>query len=343
VSETALRCHRLAKHFGKVCAVQDVSLSLRRGNILSLLGPSGCGKTTVLRLIAGFEVPDSGWVEIAGSRVAGPESFVPPERRRVGMVFQDYALFPHLNVARNVAYGLAGRPDAQSRVGEVLQTVGLGGKEHRYPHELSGGEQQRVALARALAPSPALLLLDEPFSSLDAGRRVRLRMEVRRILRRAEATAVFVTHDQEEAFSFADVVAVMLAGRIVQVDTPRAIYDEPADPEVAAFLGETNLIPGTAIGDAAESELGRLTLRRPCAGSVRILLRRDLLRLRPDPGGEAMVESVEFRGHYQLCGIRLRRSGIELAVRLPDCIGPRPGDPVRIEPLGPVVAYPPGL
>jgi iron(III) transport system ATP-binding protein len=340
VSENALRCRELAKRFGQVRAVRGASLTLRRGSILSLLGPSGCGKTTVLRLIAGFEVPDSGWIEIGGSPVAGPSLFVPPEKRRVGMVFQDYALFPHLSVARNVAYGLTRHPQAKTRVGEVLQLVGLLGKELRHPHQLSGGEQQRVALARALAPSPALMLLDEPFSNLDAGQRVRLRTEVRRILLRAEATAVFVTHDQEEAFALADIVAVMLAGSIVQADTPQNVYGSPADPEVAAFLGETNLIPGTARGATAECELGRVPLRNPCAGPVHILLRRDSLRLRPDPEGKARVETVEFRGHYQLCTIRLRNSGIELAVRLPDTLGPQTGELVEIEPRGPAPAYP---
>ena len=339
MSDIALRCHQLAKHFGPTPAVRDVSVTLPRGSILSLLGPSGCGKTTVLRLIAGFEAPDSGWIEIAGRRVAGPEVFVPPEKRRVGMVFQDYALFPHLTVARNVAYGLTRRPEAETRVREVLQLVGLPDKERRHPHQLSGGEQQRVALARALAPSPALMLLDEPFSSLDAAQRVRLRAEVGRILRRAEATAVFVTHDQEEAFGLADVVAVMLAGRIAQADTPRAVYDSPADPAIAAFLGETNLLPGTARGAAAECELGSLPLRIPRFGPVLLLLRRDSLQLRPHPQGHAQVESVEFRGHYHFSTVRLIGSGIELAVRSADGPRPRAGERVRIELREPVTAY----
>ena len=218
-----VRCRGLTKIFGAVRAVDDMSLDVDPGEIVALLGPSGCGKTTFLRLIAGFERPDAGSVLLADEEVAGPGRFLPPERRRIGMVFQDYALFPHLSVADNVAFGLARRRrlsargahrDAAESVGRLLALVGLEGLGARLPHEISGGQQQRVALARALAPAPAVVLLDEPFSNLDATLRAEVRAEVRGILREAGATAVFVTHDQEEALSLADRVAVMRAGHL---------------------------------------------------------------------------------------------------------------------------------
>ena len=242
-SELALRTLALTKQFGDVVAVDAVDLDVRRGEFLGVLGPSGCGKTTLLRLVVGFERPDAGGVEIDGRVVVGPRRNLPPEERRIGMVFQESALFPHLDVAGNIGFGLA-RRDRGTRVAELVALVGLAGLQHRMPHELSGGQQQRVALARALAPDPALILLDEPFSSLDATLRAQLRGEVRDILRAAGATTVFVTHDQGEALEISDRVAVMRAGRIEQLSTPDELYLRPVNRFVASFVGEANLLPG---------------------------------------------------------------------------------------------------
>lgn len=240
MNRIAIRCQHLSKKFGQIHAVDNVNLTLGEGRFLALLGPSGCGKTTTLRLIAGFEPPDAGEIEIGGRLVNAPGLHMPPEQRSVGMVFQEYALFPHLNVADNVAYGIAKGVDKQKRVHEVLSMVGLAEVKTRMPYELSGGQQQRVALARALAPRPTLILLDEPFSNLDASLRSQVRAEVRQILRQALATAIFVTHDQEEAFSLADEVAVMIEGQIVQTDKPQKLYRRPVNKQVAAFLGNVN-------------------------------------------------------------------------------------------------------
>lgn len=224
-------------------AVNDVSISVDTGEILTLLGPSGCGKTTTLRLIAGFERPDSGTIDLGGIEVAGERAWVPAERRGVGMVFQEHALFPHLNVARNIGFNLGGLK-AASRVEMMLELVGLDGLGARMPHQLSGGQQQRVALARALAHDPVVVLLDEPFSSLDADLRVQMRAEVRRILKDAGATAVLVSHDQRDALAISDSIAVMKEGSIQQLGTPREVYQFPHTRFVAEFVGNSNLLEG---------------------------------------------------------------------------------------------------
>ena len=256
----AVRLEGIRKTFGELVALDDVALDLRESTMLALLGPSGCGKTTLLRLISGFEQPDSGTVEVRGRRVASATSMVPPERRRVGLVFQDLALFPHLTARQNVAYGIRRDPDHRVRTDELLEMVGLRADAERMPHELSGGMQQRVALARAMAPRPDVLLLDEPFSSLDQAMRTQLRGEVRQILRDARQSAIFVTHDQAEALTIADEVAVMTRGQVLQVAPPEIIYAEPATPYVATFVGVSNLVPAELHDGRARTRFGEVQL-----------------------------------------------------------------------------------
>ncbi|BBL78628.1 ABC transporter ATP-binding protein [Rubrobacter xylanophilus] len=334
-----VRLEGVGRRYGTVRAVEDLNLEVDRGEILALLGPSGCGKTTTLRLIAGFEPPDEGRIEISGRRVAGAGAFVPPERRRVGMVFQDYALFPHLTVRQNVAYGLARDEKRNSRLSAVIRLARLEGLEDRMPHELSGGQQQRVALARALAPEPAVVLLDEPFSNLDAALRARVRAEMRRILLAAGTTAVFVTHDQEEALSLADRVAVMFDGRVLQAAAPEELYERPADPRVARFVGEANLLRATASGGRALCALGEVPLREPASGPVEIMLRPEQLLVDPSPDGPAEVLEREFYGHDQLVRLRLP-DGERVEARLPGSRRLRPGGRVTVRVASPAVAFP---
>jgi iron(III) transport system ATP-binding protein len=314
----SVRLDGLSKSFGNVHAVREVSLELGGGELMAVLGPSGCGKTTLLRLIAGFERPDAGEVTVAGERVAGSGAWTPPERRRTGMVFQDYALFPHLNVARNVAFGLAARPrdEREALTRSTLELVGLQHKADRYPHELSGGESQRVALARALAPEPEIVLLDEPFSSLDATLRADLRREVELILRDAGATALLVTHDQEEALSLADRLAVMRDGRLVQVGAPEEVYARPAERWAAQFVGEVNMLPGVAHGAEVETEIGFFDLHAPASGTVHVAIRPEQLELRADARGNAEVIERQFRGHDVLYRLR-HEGGRAVLVQLP--------------------------
>ena len=296
-------------------AVDHLSLALRPGELLAILGPSGCGKTTTLRLLAGFERPDAGEIYVGGQKVAGRWAWAPPERRRIGMVFQDYALFPHLTAAQNIAFGLRGLPAAakQARVAELLEVVGLADLGDRYPHQLSGGQQQRVALARALAPRPAAVLLDEPFNSLDAAGRHTMRHEVREILRREGAAAILVTHDQAEAFALADRVAVLNGGHLEQLDTPTGLYHAPRTRFVARFLGLADFIPAQITSRGLSTEAGELPNPgiAPCAGAD-LLLRPEDLNLVPDPEGCATVVAREFRGAaltYTVelpCGQRVR-------------------------------------
>ena len=329
----------VSKSFGSLRAVQDVGLELRRGELVAVLGPSGCGKTTLLRLIAGFERPDAGTIDVAGTRMAGPGHWVQPERRRIGMVFQDYALFPHLSVEANVAFGLVrrGGEDRDRLTKRTLELVGLQHKTGSYPHELSGGERQRVALARALAPEPEVVLLDEPFSSLDASLRAGLRREVELILREAEATALLVTHDQEEALSLADRLAVMRDGRLVQVGSPEQVYLQPAGRWAAQFVGEVNVLAGVARGDAVETELGMFDLPRPADGTVHVGVRPEQLQLRPDRDGNAEVVEREFRGHDVLYRLR-HETGRTVLVQLPSLELHEVGDKVFVRPAPAAVA-----
>ena len=298
---------RYAKH--QAPAVHDLSLSVNEGEILALLGPSGCGKTTTLRLIAGFEAPDAGTVRLRGEVVAGEGRLVAPESRGVGLVFQDYALFPHLTVHDNVAFGLdrLERSARRSRVGDVLALVGLSGVGARFPHELSGGQQQRVAVARALAPAPALLLLDEPFSNLDADLRSQMRDDVEVILRSTGTTAVFVTHDQDEAFTLADRVGVLHQGRIEQIATPEEIYHRPATQFVAEFVGAADFLPGRVSRDGIETELGVFASRTGLAFGtpVEVMLRPDDVHFEARKEGAGVIIRRFFRGSECLYCIRL--------------------------------------
>ena len=289
-----LELHDVSKRFGPTAALDGASLNVARGEFVALLGASGCGKTTTLRVAAGFERPDAGRVELDGETVADARRFVPPERRGVGMVFQDYALFPHLDVAGNVGFGLS-RRDRSRRVREVLALVGLDGYGDRRPGELSGGQRQRVAVARALAPSPQLVLLDEPWSAIDPIHRAELREELSRVLRAAGVTVALVTHDREEAFTLADRIALMRKGRIVQVGRPEELYFAPADPWCARFVGASNLVSGELAA--------RLTGRHIARSEV--LVRPELVGLEPDPAGSAEVVKRTFLGHDVLYGVRL--------------------------------------
>jgi len=298
-----LELREISKAYGGVAAVDRLSLTVAAGRIGCLLGPSGSGKTTVLRAIAGFERPDAGEILAGGERLSGPGLWVPPERRRIGMVFQDYALFPHLDAMANVAFGLrdADRAVRRRRAAEMLELVGLADHAAKLPHELSGGQQQRVALARALAPRPRLVLLDEPFSNLDAEVRMELAQQVRAALVAEGATALLVTHDQREAFAIADEIGVMRAGRLEQWDAPWRLYHSPATRFVADFVGEGSFIQGTVLGPGRVStELGiiegQLTQGQPAGTLVDLLLRPD--DVIHDDASELRAEVIErvFRG-----------------------------------------------
>ena len=340
-SEQAVRVEDLTRRFGRVVAVDDLGFAVPRGRLLALLGPSGCGKTTTLRLIAGFERPDGGRI-VVGGRVAADRAtgaYLPPERRRVGMVFQDYALFPHLDVAGNVGFGLRDRAGRAARVGDVLELVGLAGLERRMPHELSGGQQQRVALARALAPCPEVLLLDEPFSNLDPALRARVRAELREILRRADATAIFVTHDRDEALSLADEVAVLWQGRLAQLGPPDELYRRPANLDVARFIGDADVLPGVAHGGQVTCEVGTLPSCAPTHGDVTVLVRPETVRLCPNPDATAVVVTREFYGHDQLVTVRLP-SGRLVRARLGPWQAFRDGERVDVTVEGVVALFP---
>jgi iron(III) transport system ATP-binding protein len=332
-SDLAIDAEGVEKAFGRTQAVAGASLHVPAGELVALLGPSGSGKTTLLRVIAGFEQPDAGRVAIAGRLVAGDGAWVEPEHRRIGMVFQDGALFPHLTVAGNVGFGA----ERRERVAECLELVGLAGRADDYPHELSGGERQRVALARALAADPDVVLLDEPFAALDAGLRDSLRAEVAEILRAAGTSALLVTHDQAEALSLAGTVAVMREGRIEQVGTPEEIYERPRSRWLASFLGDADVLPGTARDGVVECELGRFGAAAELAGDVHVVIRPESVAIGLGQGSDAVVVARSFYGHDQLVHLELP-SGLRVRSRRLGFPAWHPGDRVRIWVDGPVTA-----
>ena len=331
----------VVRRFGNVVAVDRADLEVERGELVALLGPSGCGKTTLLRVIGGLETPQAGSVTVDGTMIEGPGVSVPPERRRIGLVFQDYALFPHLDVESNVAFGLPRGVDRRRRTAELLELVGLPGLQKRMPHELSGGQQQRVALARAVAPEPRLLLLDEPFSNLDPSIRERVRGEVRDMIRAVGITAVFVTHDQDEALSLASRVAVMDHGVILQTGAPRDVYGHPVDRRVAEFIGRPNFLPGKAGGGAVTCELGTLPLVAPVEGTVDVMVRSEDVTRVEEGGVSATIVEVQYFGHEESVLLRLG-SGSLVRARW-RAAGPLSvGETVHISVCGPVHAYPRG-
>lgn len=337
---TTLQVDNISKRFGEVEAVHDFSIEAEAGEFITLLGPSGCGKTTILRLLAGFEQADSGTIRIGDTVVADDTHFLRAEKRNIGMVFQDYALFPHLTVLKNVGFGLHGsKKERNKRAEEMLVLVGLHGYGDRMPYELSGGQQQRVALARALAPQPDILLLDEPFSNLDAALRVQVRGEVRSILRKAGTTTIFVTHDQEEALSLSDRVAVIFEGELHQIGTPFELYTRPATRQVATFIGEANFLKADATGSVAETVLGQVRLLSPKNGEVDVLIRPDMLHLLPtDEGTPAKVLWREYYGHNQRIGLELD-NGKELIARADTQIMYTAGQTIRVSVYAPLLAF----
>jgi iron(III) transport system ATP-binding protein len=342
---SSLQLDGVTRSFGPVVAVDRVDLSVPQSLITAVLGPSGCGKTTLLRLIAGFLEPEAGTIRFGDKVVAGAGRALPPQARRVGYVPQEGALFPHLDVAANIGFGLPRSRRRSPRVTEMLDLVELPASyAGRYPHELSGGQQQRVALARALAPNPTVVLLDEPFSSLDASLRASTGQAVVRALHAASATAVLVTHDQDEALSLSDQVAVMRAGRLVQADAPYTLYRSPVDADVARFVGGATALPAHVSDGVASCVLGDLPLARACPdGAAEVLVRPEQVRLdgaASDARVEAMVTEVSFYGHDASCRLDLQPDGPSLVARLIGLEAPEVGSIVKVGVAGGVVAFP---
>jgi len=356
---SVLRVSDIEKSFGGYPVLRGVSLDVAAGGITAILGPSGCGKTTLLRLVAGFLRPDCGSIEIDGQLVSGTSRQVPPEQRRLGYLAQEGALFPHLTVAQNIAFGLPRRSRKDNRrLAELLELVSLDAAlVGRYPHELSGGQQQRVALARTLAPEPRLVLLDEPFSALDASLRAETRALVAAALAATGVTTLLVTHDQEEALSFADQIAIMRSGVLAQVGDPREVYDDPVDLPTAEFIGDTCMLPGIVRGDVAHGVLGEVPVRRPSAGRrfdgpAILMLRPEQLLIRPISstaiasaagGAAAVVTSVDYFGHDCIVTAELpadaRTPPTTLTCRLLAGEQLKPGDAVTISVNGSALAF----
>ncbi|MBB5372226.1 ABC transporter ATP-binding protein [Acidocella aromatica] len=336
----------LDKNFAAIPVLRGINFSVAAGELVAILGASGSGKTTLLRLIAGFLRPDSGTIRLDGHLLADGRQSLPPERRGIGYVAQEGALFPHLSVAENIVFGLPrAQRRAKARVAELLELVGL--PEHyanRAPQQLSGGEQQRVALARALAPHPRMLLLDEPFSALDAGLRAETRAAVASALCAANATAILVTHDQPEALAMGSRVGVMQRGVLAQLSVPMELYRRPATPELAAFVGEAVFLPGQALGGSAHTALGVFPLAAPAAlGAVRVMLRPEQIRLSTAPMPEAAradVADITYYGPDAMVALRLEAAEAAVSARICGHAVPERGGKVWVTVEGPVMTYP---
>jgi iron(III) transport system ATP-binding protein len=342
----SLSLRGVEKSFGAQWVLRGIDLEVRTGSLTAILGPSGSGKTTLLRIVAGFERAGAGTITLGGRLADGPGVYVPSEQRRIGYVPQEGSLFPHMSVAKNIAFGLGRHKGRSARVGELLELVGLSGLEARYPHELSGGQQQRVALARALAVDPGVVLLDEPFSALDANLRASLRADVHSVLRQSGATVVLVTHDQDEALSMADRVAVISEGAIRQYDTPQRLYQHPVDQRLASFLGEANLVEATIEGGMATTAFGRLAVDVEPGGTGRcvVLVRPEQIVLHEHPGADELsgrVLDYQFYGHDAV--VRIAPDGpcgaTTIIARQPGSVVFEPGTRVGLSAAGEVRAW----
>jgi iron(III) transport system ATP-binding protein len=344
----SLQISELHKRFGTHSVLADLDLEVPAGSLTALLGPSGSGKTTLLRLLAGFETPDRGTIRIGEQVVDAAGTHIHPEHRQIGYVPQEGGLFPHLSVEANVAFGLS-RAARRQGVGDLLDMVGLADLARRYPHQLSGGQQQRVALARALAVKPAILLMDEPFASLDAHQRAGVREEVGRILRDSSTTTLLVTHDQDEALSLADLVAVLRNGRIAQCATPQELYTWPVDDELARFIGEANVIAGVLDGTLVDTPLGKLEAQwrgepLPSGCPVRVLIRPEQIDLTAAGGEEGLAGQIVrcgYHGHDAVLHVQIdeEHGARQLTVRTAREAPPAPGSKVRLSARGPVLVW----
>ena len=331
-----IRARSVSKSYGSELVLSDFNLDVWNGAIVGVLGVSGSGKTTALRLIAGFEKPDSGIIEMREEIISSQEVYVPPEERNVGMVFQDYALFPHLDVKSNISFGLSKHQIKSGRLNEVIDMCNLNDYRNKLPQELSGGQQQRVALARALAPNPEVILLDEPFTSLDAHMARDLRDEVVTLLRETETTAIIVTHDQEEALSVCDVVSVLEDGKVIQSATPQEIYLNPISQTVANSVGDPNILKGFSINGMVETSLG--TFVSAYDGALDVSIRPECIELNLDSDGSYVVKECTFYGHDQVISFQNSKGEVFRARSLPNIIY-ETGDKINIE-ISEVTTFP---
>ena len=331
-----IRARSVAKSYGSEIVLSDFNLDVWNGSIVGILGVSGSGKTTALRLLAGFDKPDSGIIEMRDKVISSKETFLPPEERNIGMVFQDYALFPHLNVEKNIAFGLSRDEIKSGRLEEVISMCNLDTYRNKFPQELSGGQQQRVSLARALAPKPEVILLDEPFTSLDAHMARDLREEVVSLLRQTETTALIVTHDQEEALSVCDVVSVLENGSVIQSATPQEIYLNPVSQTVANSVGDPNILKGFSVDGRVETSLG--TFVTAYNGALDVSIRPECIELLLDSEGSYVVKECTFYGHDQVISFQNSKGEVFRARSLPNTIY-EAGDKVNIN-ISEVTTFP---